>query len=49
VPVLGGILWQQVSPSAPFLAGMIVAVVSLVLVQFIRTTPAPKPAPVPLD
>lgn len=49
VPVLGGILWVQVSPSAPFLAGVVVAVVSLVLVQLIRTTPVPRPTPVPLD
>jgi MFS family permease len=39
VPVLGGILWEQISPSAPFLAGVGIAIVSLVLVQFIRTRP----------
>jgi predicted MFS family arabinose efflux permease len=49
VPVLGGILWEQISPSAPFLAGVGIAVVSLVLVQFIRTRPAPFPAPLPVD
>ncbi len=37
VPVVGGILWEQVSPSATFLAGVGIAVISLVLVQFIRT------------
>jgi MFS family permease len=41
VPVLGGILWEQVSPSATFLAGVAIAVVSLALVQLIRTKPAP--------
>jgi MFS family permease len=41
VPVLGGILWAKVSPSATFLAGVAIAVVSLGLVQFIRTPPAP--------
>jgi predicted MFS family arabinose efflux permease len=41
VPVLGGILWEQVSPSAPFLAGVGIAAISLVLVQFIRTGPVP--------
>jgi predicted MFS family arabinose efflux permease len=49
VPVLGGILWEQVSPSAPFIAGVIVAAVSLILVQFMRTEPSPRPAPLPAD
>jgi MFS family permease len=49
VPVLGGILWEQIAPSATFLAGVIIAVISLVLVQFIRTGPVPAPAPVPVD
>jgi hypothetical protein len=43
VPVLGGILWEQVAPSATFLAGVVIAVVSLGLVQFIQTQPAPTP------
>ncbi len=46
VPVLGGILWAQVSPSATFLAGAAVAVVSLILVQFIRTDRVRVPAAV---
>ncbi len=45
VPVLGGILWVQVGPSATFLAGVVIAVISLVLVQFIRTGPDPTPVP----
>jgi predicted MFS family arabinose efflux permease len=36
VPILGGILWVRVSPSATFLAGVAIAVVSLVFVQFMR-------------
>jgi predicted MFS family arabinose efflux permease len=40
VPVLGGILWERVSPSAPFVMGVIVAALSLILVQFIRTDPS---------
>ena len=45
VPVLGGVLWEQVSPSATFLAGVAIAVISVILVQFIRTeTPIPAPA-----
>ncbi|MCE5207794.1 MAG: MFS transporter [Chloroflexi bacterium] len=35
VPVVGGILWEQIAPSATFLFGVVVAVISLVLVQFI--------------
>jgi MFS family permease len=35
VPVLGGILWEQIAPSATFLFGVGIAVVCLVLVQFI--------------
>jgi predicted MFS family arabinose efflux permease len=49
VPVLGGILWVQIAPSATFLAGVVIAVISLVLVQFIRTEPAPKPLALPAD
>jgi len=37
VPVLGGILWEQVSPSATFLAGVAIALICVVLAQFIRT------------
>jgi predicted MFS family arabinose efflux permease len=44
VPVLGGILWEQIAPSATFLAGVVIAVISLVLVQFIRTPSVPVPA-----
>ena len=46
VPILGGILWERVAPSATFLAGVVIAVLSLVLVQFIR--PSQVPAQVPL-
>jgi MFS family permease len=49
VPVLGGILWEQIAPSATFLAGVLIAIISLVLVQFIRTDSAPTPIPVPVD
>ena len=49
VPVLGGILWMQVSPSATFLAGVVIALISLVLVQFIRTQSTPKPLAMPAD
>jgi MFS family permease len=49
VPVLGGILWEQIAPSATFLAGVVIAVISLALVQLIRTDSAPVPLPVPAD
>jgi MFS family permease len=49
VPVLGGVLWTQVAPAATFLAGVGIAVISLVLVQFIRTQPLRAPVPVALD
>jgi len=49
VPVLGGILWERVSPSAPFVMGVIVAALSLILVQFIRTDPSPTPALMPAE
>jgi predicted MFS family arabinose efflux permease len=46
VPILGGILWEQVAPSATFLAGVAIALLSLVVVQFIR--PGQIPARVAL-
>ena len=45
VPILGGILWERVSPSATFLAGVGIVVVALGMVQFIRTAPVPVVAP----
>ncbi len=49
VPVLGGILWAQIAPSATFLAGAAIAIVSLIFVQLIRIHPAPASVPVLLD
>ncbi len=49
VPVLGGILWEQIAPSATFLAGVGIAIISAALVQFIRIAPAPTPVPIPVD
>ncbi|MGD8623424.1 MAG: MFS transporter [Anaerolineae bacterium] len=45
VPILGGLLWEAYGPQATFIAGVGVAVVSLVLVQFIRTEAGPPPLP----
>jgi MFS family permease len=48
VPVLGGLLWTRISPSATFLFGAGIALVSLGLAQLIPRTPAPvQPAAVP--
>jgi MFS family permease len=49
VPVLGGILWQRISPAATFLAGVAIAVISLALVQLIRTEPVVTPTPLAVD
>lgn len=37
VPVLGGILWEQIAPSATFLAGVVIVAIALVLVLFMQT------------
>jgi predicted MFS family arabinose efflux permease len=49
VPVVGGILWEQISPSATFLGGVAIAVISLGLVQLIPLHPAPTPIVVAAD
>jgi predicted MFS family arabinose efflux permease len=49
VPVLGGILWEQIAPSATFLAGVGIAVISLGLVQLIRIRPVLDPVPLPTE
>jgi predicted MFS family arabinose efflux permease len=49
VPVLGGILWEQVAPSATFVAGVFIAVISLGLVQLIRIRPVPAVLPLPAE
>lgn len=49
VPVLGGILWARVAPSATFLVGVVIMLVSLVLVQFISAKPVPASAGVSVE
>ena len=39
VPVIGGTVWELFGSQAPFLAGVGVVLVSLILTQFIRTPP----------
>jgi len=41
IPVLGGTIWLMFGSKAPFLAGVVIVVVSLILTQFIRTEPVP--------
>ena len=43
VPVVGGTIWELFGAQAPFLMGVGIALVSLVLAQFIRVPRAPEP------
>jgi predicted MFS family arabinose efflux permease len=45
VPILGGILWEKVSPAATFLAGVVIVLVALAAAQLIRTEPLAVVAP----
>ncbi len=45
VPIVGGTIWELFGSQAPFLGGVGIAVVSLVLTQFIRTPAEPAAAP----
>ncbi|MFC2046106.1 MFS transporter, partial [Chloroflexota bacterium] len=49
VPIVGGILWAQISPAATFLAGVAIVLISLGLVQFMPRQYAPAVVPVPVD
>lgn len=49
VPILDGVLWEVISHSATFMAGVGIAVISLVMVQFIRTQSPAELAPQPAD
>ncbi len=46
VPVLGGTIWTLFGPKAPFLMGVGIAVISLILVQFMRVPAPAAPAAV---
>jgi predicted MFS family arabinose efflux permease len=39
IPIVGGTAWELFGAQAPFLVGVVIVVVSLVLTQFIRTRP----------
>ena len=43
IPIFGGWLWVTFDPAVPFLSGAVIAMISLVLLQWMRT-PAPKSA-----
>jgi hypothetical protein len=49
VPILGGILWEQIAPAATFVGGAAIALVSLGLVQFIRIRPSLESLPLATD
>ena len=49
IPVLGGILWEAISPSATFLAGVMIAAMALGLTQLIRSQPLSSSVPVSVD
>jgi predicted MFS family arabinose efflux permease len=48
LPIVGGAIWEMFGSQAPFLVGVGLAIVSLVMVQFIRT-PGPALAAAPAD
>jgi predicted MFS family arabinose efflux permease len=43
VPLIGGTVWQVYGREAPFLFGVVIVLVGLVLAQLMRVDPAPKP------
>jgi predicted MFS family arabinose efflux permease len=45
VPIVGGTVWELLGAQAPFLVGTTLVIASLVLVQFLRTTPEPSAVP----
>lgn len=46
IPLIGGTIWELFGAQAPFLMGVGIVVISLMLVQFMRI-PAPEPAAIP--
>jgi predicted MFS family arabinose efflux permease len=47
IPIVGGTAWELYGSQAPFLVGVVIVVVSLVLTQFIRTGPRPQTGTAP--
>jgi predicted MFS family arabinose efflux permease len=45
IPIVGGTAWELFGSQAPFLVGVVIVLVSLVLTQFIRTSPHTGTAP----
>jgi predicted MFS family arabinose efflux permease len=46
IPIVGGAAWELFGAQAPFLVGVGIVMLSLVLTQFIRTKPEPSAIPV---
>ena len=46
VPLVGGTVWAVYGSQAPFLFGVVIVLLGLVLAQFMRVTPAPAAIPV---
>jgi predicted MFS family arabinose efflux permease len=44
VPVVGGTVWQLYGKQAPFMFGVVIVLLGLVLTQWMRVLPAPEPA-----
>jgi predicted MFS family arabinose efflux permease len=44
IPIIGGTVWAMFGSQAPFLVGVVIVLISLVLVQAIRTSSEPTPA-----
>lgn len=47
IPIVGGVAWAKYGPQATFLVGVLIVLVSLILAQFIRTTPSSAMTPAP--
>jgi predicted MFS family arabinose efflux permease len=48
VPIIGGVAWTTYGPQATFLVGVLIVLASLILAQFVRTSPTtPVAAPAP--
>jgi len=47
IPIVGGTAWELFGSQAPFLVGVVIVLISLVLTQFIRTKPETGAAPAP--
>lgn len=49
IPILGGILWEEIAPAATFLAGVVIVLIALGLTQLIRSQSISSPVPLSAD